>query len=470
MKKLPLFLVAAGVVAAMTACNVQSSYSSNWSDGQLPAATNVMQTAEIPASLKQLNVDNRFGAIHIVGTTNGSSIWTWNLDVRARTDSIAEQIASAVTCTAKLDGDQLSLTVSLPGSNDSGATADLMKQPHNLQSDFEITVPESVAVHLQNRFGRIAVSDLAGNVEAINQNGRIDINNIDAAVHARTSFDSLSVSNTGSAALQNQNGKIWAAGIRGTLDAHTSFALLFARDVQESAGLTNQNGTIHAISIHGSLDAKTSFDSLIANEIGGSATLRNKNGRIEATDVGGHLEADTSFASLAARDINGPVQLRDQNGDIKATQVKGDANIRTSFATLTVSDIQGDAILKDQNGEVNASGVTGAVKASTSFADIEVTGAGSNFACNNQNGSIRLHATSATVTNIEANTSFATLEVHLPGSLKPAILANTTFANIDSDFPMWNNPSSPDALNEIANAAARVSLHNQNGKIRVVRD
>jgi len=119
---------------------------------------------------------------------------------------------------------------------------------------------------------------------------------------------------------------------------------------------------------------------------------------------------------------------------------------------------------------VIASGVSGSVKASTSFATIDVTGAGSDFVCNNQNGAIRLRATSTTLAKIEANTSFATLEVHLPAGLKPAIQAHTTFADVDSDFPVWNNPSSPDALAEMANASARISLRNQNGKIRVVRD
>ena len=90
--------------------------------------------------------------------------------------------------------------------------------------------------------------------------------------------------------------------------------------------------------------------------------------------------------------------------------------------------------------------------------------------CNNQNGAIHLRATSAGLTKIEANTSFATLEVYLPSGLKPAIQARTSFAPIDSDFPVLSDLSSAESLREYANAGAWISLRNQNGKIRVVRD
>jgi hypothetical protein len=117
-----------------------------------------------------------------------------------------------------------------------------------------------------------------------------------------------------------------------------------------------------------------------------------------------------------------------------------------------------------------ASGITGSVKASTSFAAIEVTGAGAKFVCHNQNGAIRLRATSTTLTSIEANTSFDALEVHLPDGLKPAVQARTTFADVESDFPVLMKPRGEDPFAGIAPDIARITLQNQNGKIRVVRD
>jgi hypothetical protein len=422
MKKLLLLTVTTGILAVMTGCDVHVPQS--WSDADLKTVTNVIQTAAIPVGLKDLEVDNRYGSVHIIGTDNGTNAWTWHLTVHAKTDAVAEKIVSGASCKVELNGDQLDLVVSLPDS----------PEPHSIQSDFQISVPKTVSIRTQNRFGPTDIADLTGNVEATDENGRLEIRNITGSVKAWTSFDSLFVSHTGSARLKNQNGRI------------------------------------EAEAIDGPLDAQTSFDSLVARDIRGAATLHDQNGRIEATGIDGPLDAKTSFDSLIARDIGGPAHLRDQNGSIKIVQVQGDADIETSFASLRVEEIEGNAILRNQNGSVVASGVTGSVKAATSFADMDITGGGSKFACHNQNGSIRLHPTSVALTNIEAQTSFATLEVRLPATLKPAIQARTTFADVESDFPVLMKPRGENPFADVTPDTPQISLENQNGKISVVRD
>ena len=461
MKKLLGLIMAGGALTVVTGCHVHFAGSNgNSSDADLTATTNIVQTAEIPASLKGIDVDNRFGAIHITGTENGKTGWTWKLGVRARTDAIARQIAADTHCDATMDGDQLKLVVSLP----------VTREPHSIESDLEIQVPKAATAHAQNRFGRIEIANLTGDVEATDQNDRVDLRNIAGSVHATTSFDSLTVSNTGSAILKNQNGEIRATVIGGPLEARTSFDSLIIRDVRGPATLANQNGSINVTGIRGMLDAETSFDRLVAKDIEGGAKLHNQNGRIEVADVAGALEARTSFDSLEAREIGGAVRLHDQNGRIKIIHAKGDADIETSFDSLDVEGVRGNAILRNQNGSVAASGVSGSVKASTSFASMDLEGDGTKFTCHNQNGAIRLRATSAALTNIEAQTSFDTLEIHLAANLKPVIQARTTFGDIESDYPVVMKPRGQDPFAGVAPEMARITLQNENGRIGVVRD
>jgi hypothetical protein len=422
MKKFLWLTVAAGSLTFMTGCNVHVPQS--WSEADLKAVTNVVQTAAIPAGLKGLEVDNWYGSVHIIGTDNGTNAWTWKFTVRAKSDAVAQKIASGASCKVEQNGDELDLVISLPDS----------PEPHEVQSDFEINVPKTVSIRTQNRFGPTLISDLTGNVEVTDENGRLEILNIAGSVNAQTSFGSLSVSHTGSARLKNQNGRIEAEAIGGPLEAQTSFG------------------------------------SLVAKEIRGAATLHDQNGSIEAMGIGGQLDAGTSFGPLIASDIGGAALLRDQNGNIKINKVTGDVDIETSFASLRVEEIGGDAILMNQNGSVVASGVTGSVKASTSFAAMDITAGGSKFVCRNQNGSIRLHPTSVGLSNIEAQTSFAMLEVRLPAAVKPAIEARTTFADVESDFPVLMKPRGENPFADVTPDMARISLENQNGKIRVVRD
>lgn len=461
MRRICLILAAAGALAAVTGCNVHiSSLSQSWSDADLKAATNVVQTAALPTGLKSLAVDNQFGNVHIIGTDSGGTAWKWTFNVRAKDDLALQKFVSDAKCTVETNGDRLSLIVSLPET----------REPHSFQSDLDITAPKSLAVTSQNRFGATEVADFAGDASVTGQNGRVQIRNVSGAVHAQTSFDSLSVNNTGPATLKNQNGRIEATVIGKSLEASTSFDSLTVQDVGGPASLHNQNGRIEAAKIIGALDAETSFDALTARDITGEATLRNQNGRIEASGIGGRLDAKTSFDSLVVRDINGPVHLRNQNGRVEATRTKGNADIATSFDHLRVEGIQGDALLANQNGGVTVTGVTGSVKVTTSFANIEVAGAGARFECHNQNGAIHLRATSATLASIDANTSFDTLEVHLPAALKPAIQAHTTFAEVESDFPVLMKPRGQNAFADAGPDTPRISLQNENGRIGVIRD
>ncbi len=425
MKKALLLIVAAGILAVTSGCNVHTShFSIGWSNGELKAGTNIVQTAAIPASLKGLEVDNRYGSVQITGTSNGAAAWTWKLEVRARNDALVQQIAGSASCKAELDGDRLRLVVSLPD----------VKEPHSIQSDLVITVPRTAVVEARNHFGGTEIADLAGDVEASDEYGRVEIRNVVGRVRAKTSFASMSVKDTGPATLKNQYGETRAERIGGTLEAVTSFASLFADDIH------------------------------------GAASLEDQYGKIEATGIAAPLEAKTSFAPLVARDINGAVRLRDQYGSVNVVHAAGDAEVETSFASLSVEGIQGNAVLANQNGGVNVSGVSGSVKATTSFAAMDIAGAGPKFVCRNQNGAIRLRATSTTVTNIEARTSFAALRLQLPSGLKPAIQARTSFADVESDFPVLMKAQAEDPFADAAPDVPRITLQNQNGKISIVRD
>jgi hypothetical protein len=188
MKKLLFFALAPGVLVALTGCRVHfTGFSSGWSDAHLTAATNVVQTAGIPAHLKGLEVDNRFGTIHVDGTDAATIGWTRKLTVRAHSGAVAQQIAgggSRFVChnqnaPIRLHATSTALTnieaktsfgtleVHLPASLKPAIRA--RTSFAGIESDFPVllkprgedpfagVVPEAARISLQNQTGRIAV-------------------------------------------------------------------------------------------------------------------------------------------------------------------------------------------------------------------------------------------------------------------------------------------------------------------------
>ena len=239
--------------------------------------------------------------------------------------------------------------------------------------------------------------------------------------------------------------------------------------------ITGLNGDVEAMNRFGSLElrdidgkvrAETSYAALKINHTG-AATLKNAFGAIDAAGIHGPLDAETSYATLDASDISGTVRLRNQFGRVNVEKA-GDADVRTSYAELRAKEIAGDARLVNQFGRVAAETITGSVRAVTSYGSMDLAGPGGSISCENQFGGITVRATSATLTNLEARTSYSSLTVRLPAALKPALQAHTSYADIESDFPVLMKPHGQDPFAGQPPGTPRINLQNQNGKLRVV--
>lgn len=348
MKRFFSILVSAAAIAAMTGCYFNFSSSSGWSASNLKAVTNLVQSAAIPAGLKTLEVNNAFGAIHITGDDTVPASWSQKLTVHARTDADARQFASNLLCRADLSGDRLKLVVTVPDS----------REPHNFQSDLEITVPKSVAAQTHDQYGRTEIIGLNGDVEAANRFGALELRDINGKVRAETSYAALKINNTGAATLKNQFGAIDAAGIHGLLDAETSYASLDASDIGGTVKLRNQFGSVH-VEKAGNADLKTSYAELRVKEIAGDARLVNQFGRVAAEAITGSVRAETSYGAMDITGPGGSFICDNQFGGISVRATSAaltNLDARTSYASLAVR---------------MPAGLKPAIQAHTSYGDIE---------------------------------------------------------------------------------------------------
>lgn len=254
-----------------------------------------------------------------------------------------------------------------------------------------------------------------------------------------------------------------------SVNAENQYGRIEISDISENVEANNQSGSIEISNVGRKVRAQNSYATIKLKNVG-PATLKNQSGAIEVTEVHGALNAETTYAALTADDVNGGARLRNQSGRVRLANCTGDADIATSYAALDVSGTKGNATLANQSGSIKAEGVTGLVKANTSYAALTIASGGPSIVCQNQSGSISVDATSLSVTNIEARTTYAGLELRLPRDLKPAVQARTTYADIESDFPVLMKPNGQDAFADVPAGAPRVTLRNESGKIRVAKN
>jgi hypothetical protein len=307
------------------------------------------RTGELGAAFKTLEVENHFGKVEIVGTTNGPISWSWKLTVHARTDSLATNAVNAASCKPVIDGSRVQLLLALPENS----------QDLRCESDLEIHLPKTMALLVKNHFGATTIGQIDGDVDVTGQNGSVDLAGIGGKVHGQTSFASLTVQGAGPAWLKCQNGQIEAGNIQGPLQAETSFAALSAQDIGGAATLRNQNGRIEALRVKGNVNVETSFAELVVKGIEGEATLANQNGRIATQDVTGSVKASTSFAGMEIECAGHKVVCHNQNGaiDLRATSPElASIDAETAFGAMEVH---------------LSAGLKPAIQARTSFGNVE---------------------------------------------------------------------------------------------------
>jgi hypothetical protein len=286
--------VAAGLAVLAASMGCIYIHESSFSSSELRAVTHRTNTGEMPAGVDSVDIENRHGEVHILGVDPGATGWTWQLEMRARSDEVAAELADTAALKPIQEGHRLRLILSLPDRSDH----------FSFRSDLDVRVPKSVAVHCRNSHGAVRLAEVSGNAVIVNQHGEVQLRDLPGSVSAQTSFASLTARQTGPATLKSHHGSITADQVHGPVNAETTFAVLSVSGIQGDAVLANQHGSIHGHGIAGSAQARTSFASLDVTAAGPSLTCENQHGsiRIRALSAGlATLSATTSFASMEVR-------------------------------------------------------------------------------------------------------------------------------------------------------------------------
>ncbi len=179
----------------------------------------------------------------------------------------------------------------------------------------------------------------------------------DVEVYAKGSFGDIEVDGIhGKCTLENKNGEIEAANVKGDVDIDNSFGDIKVRNIEGKADIFNRNGEITAEKISGDTVIESNFGDIEAKAIGGDLRVANNNGEINVSDVSGKAELGNSFGDINVDEVDGDITVENKNGRIEAEEVAGNAKITNSF---------GDIYYRSKN--IN----NGDIYAKTKFGDID---------------------------------------------------------------------------------------------------
>jgi hypothetical protein len=229
--------------------------------------------------------------------------------------------------------------------------------------DYIIKVPEKLNVEVTNKFGKVDVSDIAGEVN-----------------------------------INNSNGSVSVKAVAGTLNIENKFGEINASDILGKAKITNANGRITATGFSSDLIIDCRFGDVSASNVKGNLKLSDSNGRIKIDKVDGTVTTDNKFGDMELRNISGAVDAKNENGAISLSSdklVQKDTKLETRFGSITLN------LPKEQDGRFSLSTRHGNIKSdfpmsinkdnTSESANSNIGNSSVQFSVRNENGSISIN-------------------------------------------------------------------------------
>ncbi len=150
--------------------------------------------------VSKVSLNNRWGDLRIRGAdtneiTGSATVTAWDADAQAATDKAEE-----IQLTHYREGD--TIVIRCEGAETS--------RPSRFRTDFDITVPRALAMHIKGMSGDVAVSDLSGGVEIMNLSGDVIVQ--------RTSGIMTIESKSGDIEILDCEGELRAHSLSGDID------------------------------------------------------------------------------------------------------------------------------------------------------------------------------------------------------------------------------------------------------------
>lgn len=259
--------------------------------------------------------------------------------------------------------------------------------------DFIVTVPNEVAVNIDNNFGEVSIADTKGNVDIQNDFGDISLENIEGALLVKTN-----------------SGEVNATSIEagsGNIDLSSDFGAITLKNANgKDVTLISNSGTITLSEVRATGDITTQTDFGNTDYENGNASSLN-------------VETNSGAVTLTKIRISKEIIVQDEFGDIDLEQ-----------ATASSYD------LDTNSGSITVDGVKGKLKAHTDFGNIKVENAqNATLDLSTNSGSVEFNGSLGAGPHL-VKSEFGEINLTLPADVKLNVDLSTEFGKIKSDLPI----------------------------------
>jgi DUF4097 and DUF4098 domain-containing protein YvlB len=269
------------------------------------------------------------GDVQVLGSADPAITATLEVEVAAKSRTREKELVSAVTLSLTGDQHGYSVTAGFPAISDPDTKV--------IRTVLRVEVPDENPLIVRNTFGQVGISDMLtsidvsgdhstfaiadcrGDIKLVNTMGPVGLSDVDGVVHVTNSYGPIALDFCrGEIAIENMYGEVSLRDTDGEISIKNS-GTIWVREHTGPLRVDNSNGVVDIADVRGNLTAFNSFQPLLIRDIDGDVRVENTNATITLTDINGKSSAANRFGTIQASQLAGPLDLVNENGAIDLT-------------------------------------------------------------------------------------------------------------------------------------------------------
>lgn len=321
-----IFIILLILLFASGASVFQGFIKGNFPKGYFYFSNNSKYRTELNKSLtidtegkNNLIVSNNLGNIHIEKSTGNSVEVEAKITVMNNDEEYAKSLQDSIIKVEK------SSSIKIFAESNSSLNAGNRIQ--NITVNYLIKVPQNLNIEVENKFGKVEVSDVKGDAKISNSNGDIIVSRITGSLNTEVRFGKTNVNSVaGDVKIDASNGDVTIENIGGKVDVNNKFGRIDILETAKGINVSNSNGDIlinNSKSFNSDVTVENKFGKISLN------IPENQEGHYKCYTKFGNINSTLSFLNITKENTGATCQgtLGSSNVQFKINNSNGDINM-----------------------------------------------------------------------------------------------------------------------------------------------
>lgn len=328
----------------------------------------------------------------------------------------------------------------------------------------EIFVPRNNSFKSGFQYSSISLEEMRGEVELSGIGNTIEVKNCNLLNKIKNNYGKIKITDcAGNLILKSINSDIDINGLSGSLDLDGDYSDIVLKGITKNTSINSKSGKQIISDLGGDLTINSAYSTMQIEKVNGFVNIRNQGGTITVKDVDG-VKVDAAYATISIKSVTGKsgkdIFIKGMGGKVSLENITGNLNVESAYSSLELHGIKGDVKISGTSAAVSGEKITGNLNIQTAYPKIVINDLSSKtIFIKNRSNQVELKLITVPV-DIDIENDYGNVNIEMPGGYSGEVTLTAEYGNIFSNLPI--------EINKLVNSTTTSGkVGSGNGKIKI---